>query len=60
MKMTIKFRMERETKGAVRYEEINAKDEAVEMADAKIGTLYVRKSAMGSEGIPTTLKVTIE
>jgi hypothetical protein len=39
-----KLRFERETKGALRYQEVDDKGEAIEQVWAKIGTLYLRKS----------------
>jgi hypothetical protein len=36
-----RFKLEKETKGALRYQEVDEKGESL----AKIGTLYVRKSA---------------
>jgi hypothetical protein len=38
-------KLEKETKGALRYQEVDEKGEVIEQAWAKIGTLYVRKSA---------------
>jgi hypothetical protein len=35
--------LEKETKGALRYQEVDEKGEVIEQAWAKIGTLYVRK-----------------
>jgi hypothetical protein len=44
MDITLHFKLEKETKGAVRFQECNA--DGTDVFDAKIGTLYVRKSAM--------------
>lgn len=56
MKHTLKFTIEKETKGAVRYTE--QKDA---LSEGVVGTLYVRKSAFKElEQIPTELTVTIE
>jgi hypothetical protein len=44
----IERRLKRPTappKGALRYQEVDEKGEAIEQAWAKIGTLYVRKNA---------------
>jgi hypothetical protein len=43
--MEIRFKLEKETKGALRYQEVDDKGEVIEQAWAKIGTLYMRKSA---------------
>ncbi len=57
---TITFAFEKETKGAVRYQEIDAKGFALSIADgAKIGSLYVRKSALNGT-MPMKLNVTIQ
>ncbi len=44
MELTLHFAFEKETKGAVRYKEVDA--EGKDAFDAKIGTVYVRKSAL--------------
>jgi hypothetical protein len=44
----VRFKLEKETKGALRYQEVDEKGEAIERAWAKIGTLYMRKRARGS------------
>ena len=57
MNTKLKFAFEKETKGAVRYQEVG-EDGAPAFAP-QVGTLYVRKSAMPSGKIPKTLVVTI-
>jgi hypothetical protein len=42
--MEVRFKLEKETKGALRYQEVDDAGKAVEQASAKIGTLYMRKS----------------
>lgn len=45
---TASFNFEKATTGAVRFQEANAEGVALTTADgAKIGTLYVRKTAVG-------------
>ena len=57
MDNTLYFVVEKETKGAVRYKEV---DEAGKDAFAPVvGTLYVRKSAMPGR-VPAKLTVTIK
>ncbi len=57
MKVTLKFSIERETKGTMRYKE----QVAGEFDEPVSGTLYVRKSAFKAEGrVPEVLTVTIE
>ena len=57
--MEVRFRLEKETKGALRYQEVARRGEAVEQAWAKIGTLYVRKSAFErGAAFPQALRVT--
>ncbi len=41
----IMFVLERETKGALRYQEVDDTGKPVEQVWAKIGTLYIRKTA---------------
>ena len=43
--MEVRFKLEKETKGALRYQEVDDKGEPIEQAWAKIGTFYIRKSA---------------
>lgn len=60
MKFTATFVIERETKGAVRYEETGADGAKIAIQDgAKLGTVYIRKSALG-DTIPKAIKLTIE
>jgi len=57
--MTLAFAFERETKGAVRYQETK-NGEPVEIgAGAVIGSVYVRKDALIGGAIPRRLLVTI-
>ena len=54
------FKLEKETKGAVRYQEVDEKGEP-ELMSAKIGSLYIRKTSF-ERGVsfPQILQVTIE
>lgn len=58
MKKTIKMVLERETKGAVRYMEVDASGNQLELQDSTIGTLYIRKTALGVS-IPNPIFITI-
>lgn len=58
MKLSLKFAFEKETKGAVRFQEVG--EDGKPAFAPQIGTLYVRKSAMTDGKIPQTLNVTIE
>ena len=53
---TIYMKLEKETKGAVRYQEVDSKGE--KLSNYAIGTLYIRKSALTTP-YPTSLTVTI-
>jgi hypothetical protein len=57
MNLTIAFKFEKETKGAVRYQEVGPDREPA--FAPSIGTLYVRKSAMPGGKIPQILSVTV-
>lgn len=60
MKRTATFALERQTKGAVLYKEIDPQSGAPKsMGNAVIGSLYVRKSSIGSEPIPQYIEVTV-
>jgi hypothetical protein len=55
-----RFKLEQQTKGAVRYQEVNVKG-APEIMSAKIGSLYIRKTAFNRDSsFPKILRVTIE
>jgi hypothetical protein len=59
-KTVVIFSFEKETKGAVRFQETDAAGHPISIADgAKIGTLYVRKSALNGT-VPVKLKATLE
>lgn len=54
------FAFERETPGAVRYQELDTKGKPVSIKEgAKIGTLYIRKTAL-SKKTPQKITVKIE
>ena len=44
MEHILHFVTEKETKGAVKYKEVN--EDGTDAFDPKVGTLYIRKSAM--------------
>jgi len=50
MTHTLHFVVEKETKGAVRYKEVNL--DGTDTFDPKVATLYVRKSAMRGKIVP--------
>ena len=58
MNVMLKFAFEKETKGAVRYQEVG--DDGAPAFAPHVGTLYVRKSAMPDGKIPKLLAVTIK
>ena len=61
MVIEAKFTFERETKGAIRYQEIDAKGAIIEQPWCKVGALYLRKSAFDRGAkFPRKLSVSIE
>jgi hypothetical protein len=59
--MEVRFKLEEETKGALRYQEIDEKGEVTERTRAKIGILYMRKSAFErGKAWPQELRVTVD
>ncbi len=54
----IKMKLDKRTKGALRYREVDEEGNVLSMQDAKIGTLYVRKGAFHSEPESLTVSVT--
>ena len=57
MQTTLKFTLEKETKGAIRYQEVG--DDGAPAFAPQVGTLYIRKSALPGGKIPKSLTVTI-
>ncbi len=55
MAVEVRFKMERETKNTVRFEELQKAGEP-----PKIGTLYVQKWALNGLDLTKDLQVTIE
>jgi hypothetical protein len=53
------FTLEKETKGALRYNEVDKDGKAIEHPDFAIGTLYLRKSAFPAP-FPQAIAVTVE
>lgn len=65
--MTIKVRMlfDKETSGAVRFAEVDDQERRLEMFEAQIGNLYLRKIALpkGADGkrvIPELITVNVD
>lgn len=60
MQIKLKFGIDRETKGAVRYQELDD-DGHAETVHHTIGTLYVRKAALPrGKAWPNELAITID
>lgn len=59
MERTVRMKLDKTTKGALRYAEIDSEGNETLIADAMIGTLYVRKSGLKGEQ-PTVIDVTIK
>lgn len=59
-KLVVKFLLDQETKGALRYKEVDDNGTPREITEgAKIGTLYIRKTAIPGKQ-PPALSVTVE
>lgn len=58
-KIVAKFQRKNETKGAVRFEELDNKGSVIDFTDCQIGTLYIRKSALQMP-FPDFITVTVE
>lgn len=59
-KFTANFILVKETKGALRYEQVDDAGKKVEIEDgASIGTLYVRKSAFPAGHTPERLAIEV-
>ena len=59
--MKIYFKIVKQTPGAVQYKELNKDGQQATVAESTIGTLYLRKSALGVN-IPedVTVELTLE
>jgi hypothetical protein len=57
--ITKQFVLERETKGAVRYAELNEAGDVAVIEEFAIGTLYLRKRVFNGSDIPERVQVTI-
>ncbi len=63
MQITSHFTLVRETKGALRYQEIDPtthKEHGMYDPETVVGTLYIRKQAINGNPYPTNLAITIE
>lgn len=61
MRHVITFAIERSTKGAVRFMELDTDGHPVDQAQSIVGTLYVRKTALpDGENPPKRLTVVVE
>lgn len=58
MKFSVYMRLEKETKGALQYKEVDDNDKEVPFNKAQIGTLYVRKNKM--KEFPDLIKVIVK
>lgn len=56
--LTIHFAMEKETPGTIRYQEVDAKGNRATGPAVKVGTLYIKKTTLGSD-VPARLQVQI-
>ena len=54
--MKLHFKIEKQTPGAVQYKELDANGQKQTVALSTIGTLYLRKSALGAS-IPEDITV---
>lgn len=59
--MKVRMILERETKGAVRYQEVDGAGQPITQSDpgCVIGTLYIRKSALAGKPAPDRIYISI-
>lgn len=55
----VKANKVKETKGAVRFEEVNEDGRYVDYTNAKVGVFYIRKSAFAATEIPQQIRLTV-
>lgn len=58
--LTVKFKFERTTKGAVRFNEVDDTGMPIGHDQLKVGALYLRKTAFPDGQIPQALTVRID
>ncbi len=58
MRITKTLKFERETKNTVRFMEVDANGQKVDMIDQEVGTIYVKKRHFGGK-VPATINVII-
>ena len=58
MNTTVRFKLEKETKGAVRYQEVDDTGQPKDFTTALIGTVYLRKAQL-PDGHPLAIAVTV-
>ena len=56
----VSMKKDKETKGAVKYTEIDAKGNDVDIASGAIGVLYVRKTVFGDKPIADKVSVKLQ
>jgi hypothetical protein len=59
-KFQVEMGFERETKGAVLFKELVGGRPIESMYDGKIGSSYIRKTALNGGGLPKKIRVTVE
>lgn len=57
--IVVTFVHERETKNAHRFQEVDGKGKALDMSDAIVGTIYLKKAIIGDKA-PAKLRATFE
>ncbi len=58
LRISLPFKLVKETKNTFRYGEVGKKGEFLDMPDAVVGTIYVKQDQMAGEA-PEKIKVTI-
>jgi len=58
MKLTLPFKLAKETKNTYRFGEVDRKGNFLDMPDAVVGTVYVKQDQFAGEK-PDTINVTI-
>lgn len=56
----IEFVFERETKGAVRYQQVDASGSPINGDDALVGTMYVRKAKLPEGKVPKRWEIELK
>lgn len=60
MELVANFKLDRQTKGALRYMEVNSDGKVLDQSSCTVGTLYIRKAAYSDGEYPEAIRIQIQ